>query len=156
MPQLAIETYCSQIFWVLLGFLAVYFFVSKIVAGEVESIFKQRSSYIDNLKSEIDNITSEAKKLEKESTAVLEDAEIAISEKESVIIASFREQNISEKERLYKDFSKKTLITSEKLSKEASDSFSEISGDIKFIVNAAIQSLNRNTSMEVRHNEYRR
>lgn len=150
MPQLAVDTYCSQIFWVLLGFLAVYLFVSKVVTGGVEGIFKQRSSYVDGLNSDTDNINSEAKKLEDDSAAALEDAEIASAERESALIASFREQSFLEKDRLYNDFARKSRLASAKLSKEASDSFVEISKDLGVLAGAAISSINRYAGKKVR------
>ena len=46
MPQLDISTFSSQVFWLALFFLAIYFVVSQIFAPKINAIFRERESKI--------------------------------------------------------------------------------------------------------------
>lgn len=152
MPQLAVETFFSQVFWVLLGFFAVYAFVSNVVTGGIESIFKSRSSYVDDLTSNTEQINTEVENLENASAIALENSEIASAAKESELIASFREQSIVEKDKLYNDFSTKSKLASAELSKAAETLFAEMSFEIEIFVAAAINSMNRSSEKNNKRN----
>lgn len=46
MPQLDVSTFSSQIFWLVIFFLAIYFVVSKIFSPKINIIFHERESKI--------------------------------------------------------------------------------------------------------------
>ena len=142
MPQLAIETYYSQIFWVLLGFAAVYTFVLCFTTDEIEQGLKNRALYIDELVDSTKQYHSEAEKLHHSSMIALENADIKAANSESRLIASFREKNIAEKNALYHDFSQRSKLESSAFTRLSNEAFIEISGDMDVIVSAAIDSLN--------------
>lgn len=141
MPQLDVGTFPSQIFWILLGFLAIYMFVSKVVTPSIEETFENRISHIDSLVNTANQLKSEVKKLENESFIALENAEIDSSAAESKLLASFREQSIKEKNTLFEMFSKKSIKESMKLSESVDKVFKEISGNIDNILDTAMKSV---------------
>jgi F-type H+-transporting ATPase subunit b len=141
MPQLDVGTFPSQIFWILIGFLAIYMFVSRVVTPSIEETFENRISHIDSLVNTATQLKIEAKKLENESFIALENAEIDSSSAESKLLTSFREQSIKEKNMLFEMFSRKSIKESMKLSESVDRVFNEISGNIDNIMDAAMKSV---------------
>jgi len=141
MPQLDVATFPSQIFWILLGFLAIYMFVSKVVTPSIEETFENRVAHIDSLVDTANQLKSEAKKLENEAFIALENAEIDSSAIEQKLLASFREHSIKEKSMLFKTFSKRSKKESVVLSESINNVFNEISENIDNILDAAMKSV---------------
>ena len=75
MPQLDKVTFFSQYFWLLIFFLAFYFFVLKIVLPTIVTIFKAR-------KKKLEAMATEVVDLKKEESSIL-------SNYDSVLIESF-------------------------------------------------------------------
>ncbi|MBR1734993.1 MAG: hypothetical protein IJ730_06060 [Alphaproteobacteria bacterium] len=138
MPQLAVETFPSQIFWILVGFFAIYAFMSFIIAPKIEETLENRASHIGLLVKRAERLEADAKGIEKNAQDALERAEIDISAAESKLISSLREQSIKEKETLYEIFSKESRKKSASLSEEADQCFLDIANDVDDIVNAAM------------------
>ena len=120
MPQLAVETFPSQIFWILVGFFAVYFFMSTVVAPNLEETLENREQHVGSLVKKAEKLNSDAQKIEKNAFDALERVEVDSAATESKLIASFREQSIKEKDALYKLFAKESRSKSELLA-EASE-----------------------------------
>ncbi|MBQ7674716.1 MAG: hypothetical protein IJT36_09475 [Alphaproteobacteria bacterium] len=142
MPQLAVETFPSQIFWVLIGFFAVYVFMSTVIAPKIEKTLENRSSHIGSLVKRAEQLENDAKIIEKNALDALERAEVDATTAESKLIASFREQSIKEKEALYEVFSKQSRSKSKLLSEEAEKCFADISNDMDDIISTAIHKIN--------------
>lgn len=142
MPQLAVETFPSQIFWVLIGFFAVYAFMSTVIAPKIEKTLENRSSHIGSLVKRAEQLENDAKIIEKNALDALERAEVDATTAESKLIASFREQSIKEKEALYEVFSKQSRSKSKLLSEEVEKCFADISNDMDDIISTAIHKIN--------------
>jgi F0F1-type ATP synthase membrane subunit b/b' len=141
LPQLAVETFPSQIFWTLLGFFAVYLFISFVVTPKIEKTLENRVSHIDNLVQDAQKLESEATALEHDSFIALENAEMDSAAAEAKLMAAFREQSIEEKDVLYSKFSRKSKTESDALSKSVAASFLKVSEDLEVILDAAMKSI---------------
>jgi F-type H+-transporting ATPase subunit b len=66
MPQFDFTTYSSQIFWLLICILAIYFAMAKIVLPRIADIFEQRKENIDDNLSNAKSLSDDAAKIEDE------------------------------------------------------------------------------------------
>lgn len=142
MPQLDFTTFPSQIFWILIGFLMVYYFVSRVVTPDLEDILKNRASHVDELLQNAKQLKEEAESLEKNSLIAMENAGIEMSSIESEMLSSFMNQSMSEKNTLYSMFSEKSKAESLELSKSANDVANHISNSIDVIIDDIIDKIN--------------
>jgi F0F1-type ATP synthase membrane subunit b/b' len=141
LPQLAVETFPSQVFWVLFGFFAVYVFVSNVLTPQIEETLENRISHIEALVNNAKQLETESKKLEQDAFIALEDAEIESAAAETKLMTSFREQSIKEKNMLYDMFSKKSKAESRILSTSVDNVFAEISDNLDGILDLAMKSI---------------
>lgn len=142
MPQLAVETFPSQIFWILVGFFAVYFFMSTVVAPNIEETLENREQHVGSLVKKAEKLNSDAQKIEKNAFDALERVEVDSAATESKLIASFREQSIKEKDALYKLFAEESRSKSELLAEASEKCFNDVVNDIEDIVQAAMLKIN--------------
>ena len=142
MPQLAVETFPSQIFWILVGFFAVYFFMSTVVAPNLEETLENREQHVGSLVKKAEKLNSDAQKIEKNAFDALERVEVDSAATESKLIASFREQSIKEKDALYKLFAEESRSKSELLAEAYEKCFNDVVNDIEDIVQAAMLKIN--------------
>jgi len=141
MPQLVTSTFPSQIFWVLLGFCFVYCFVSLVFTPKIEKVLRDREFYIDGFSRDARRLADEAEKLEKDSVAELENAQISASEAEAKLVSALREQNFREKELLYGLFSQKSKEESDLLIRSSEKVFEEVSRDMDKLVDRALAGI---------------
>ena len=141
MPQLAVETFPSQIFWILVGFAIVYFFMARVVTPNIQETLRNRSAHIDELLSAARQLSSEAEKLEKTAAANLENAEMESVAAEAELMTKFRERSVKEKEELYELYSDKSKQESASISKSAHETFREISEHMDEILDSAVKSI---------------
>ncbi len=66
MPQFDFTTYSSQIFWLLICILAIYFAMAKIVLPRIADIFEQRKENIDDNLSNAKSLSGDRAKIEDE------------------------------------------------------------------------------------------
>lgn len=142
MPQLAVETFPSQIFWILVGFFAVYIFMSTVVAPDLEKTLENRAHHIGSIVKKAEELNSSAQKIEKDAFDMLERAEVDSAAAESKLIASFREQSMKEKDALYKIFAKESRSKSELVTEASEKCFNDIANDIDEVVQAAMLKIN--------------
>jgi F-type H+-transporting ATPase subunit b len=141
LPQLAVENFPSQIFWILVGFAIIYIFVSQVVTPGIERILGNRVSHIEDLVKNAKDLNSEAEKLEHEAFVSLENAAIEAEAAESKLISCFREQSIAEKKALYEVFSQESRRESELLTKTAADLFEKMSAEIEDVTDLAMKRI---------------
>lgn len=127
MPQLATETFVSQIFWVLCGFALVYLFVSRVAFPELQDIMRNRITHIESLLKSAETTKNEAEELERESRIALENARFDATAKESQLMADFIEKSIEQKNDFYKRFDRESKEKSEELEVAVAQAFQEIS-----------------------------
>jgi F-type H+-transporting ATPase subunit b len=99
MPQFDFTTYSSQIFWLLICILAIYFTMAKIILPRIADIFEQRKENIDdnlsNAKSINDDVVKIKDEIKKLRSKILEEykQKIELSAKE---INQLREEKNSQ------------------------------------------------------------
>lgn len=84
MPQLDPTTFASQIFWLAVVFLALYFVIWKVALPKVARVLEERQGHIDEL-------LDKASKLKDEAAAVLADYEKARADAQAQAQALLRE-----------------------------------------------------------------
>ena len=82
MPQLDISTYSSQIFWLVVTFVVLYFLLWKVALPKVAEVLSQRQSRIDQDLTSASNLKQEAEKILADYEARLAEAK---SEAQSVM-----------------------------------------------------------------------
>jgi len=148
LPQLAVATYPSQIFWILIGFLFFYLFVSKVAIPGLQEIMKSRATHVESILKAASLLKDEAEKLESSSRIALENAQIEASAKENKLMADFREKTISQRNAFYERMTRESAEKSVALAKAANEAFSAISQSSDEIVNRAIKVLSKEVSNE--------
>jgi F0F1-type ATP synthase membrane subunit b/b' len=123
------------------GFFLVYGFVSRVLVPKMEQIFSDRNFYTDGVQKMASQLKDEADKIERESAATLENAQIEIAGVESGIISDLRERSQKEKEKLHKLFSEKSKKESDLLAQASEKIFSDVSDNLDETVDAAMRSI---------------
>ena len=141
MPQLAVETFPSQIFWILIGFCLVYFFISKVVTPNIEETLQNRAAHVDDLLNAAKQLRSEADQLENDALVALENAELESAAAESELITAYRDRALKEKEELYTLFTEKSKEESASLEESSEKTFKEISENADEILDAALKKV---------------
>jgi len=141
LPQLAVATYPSQIFWILIGFLFFYLFVSKVAIPGLQEIMKSRATHVESILRAASLLKDEAEKLESSSRIALENAQIEASTKENKLMADFREKTIMQRDAFFERMTRESAEKSEALSKAADDAFFAISQSSDEIVERAVRVL---------------
>ena len=149
MPQLDVSTYPSQIFWVLVGFLLFYRFVSTVAIPGIQEIMRNRATHVESLLKAASSLKEEAEKLESASRIALENAQIEAATKETKLMADFREKTISQRNAFYERMATESAEKSVALEKAADEAFFVISQSSDEIVNRAIEVLSHGV-----HNEH--
>jgi F-type H+-transporting ATPase subunit b len=129
-PQLEVETFASQIFWVMAGFLAVYLFVSRMAAPGMTGVMEDRNRYLDGMTTAADRAAAEARALEESCEIAKENAAMDSYAQELKLKSSFLEQTIREKEMLREVFAKKMKAESLELKRCCDDVYEEIVGNM--------------------------
>lgn len=143
MPQLAVETYPSQIFWVLVGFALVYLFVSRIAVPGLQEIVRTRAAHVESILKSAEQLKNEADRLERESQISLENAQLDASAKESRLMSDFREKSLAQKEDFFKRMARESREKSEALTKAADEAFKAVSASTDEIVDQAVRIMSR-------------
>lgn len=141
MPQFAVETFSSQVVWVLVGFFAIYIFVSFFVTPNLQKTFSDRERKIGGLLGRSDELNSAAQKVSDETQTILEKSRVEVAAVESKLISSLQCQNIKEKEKLELVFQEESRKESEKLARLSEECFGEIAGEVGGIVRVAVRKL---------------
>jgi F-type H+-transporting ATPase subunit b len=138
LPQLDVGTFPSQIFWILIGFLLVYLFISRKVAPEIEQTFRTRADHLNDLSKRAQRLKSEAEKLESDSRIALESAHLNFSANELKLISVFQEQSKREKASLETSFAQKSQKELQALAKSSSAAFDDVCCNIDGILEIAL------------------
>lgn len=141
MPQFDFATYPSQIFWFLLCFIALYFYISRIIIPRVKDIIANRKTVIDTDLSSFEEFDKQIKSIEEESGKITADAEIqykdliakaasdAKKEKE-MQIEKFKEDSEKLIEKSRSDVKKLVAKSEEKIEKVVSEISEVIEGKL--------------------------
>jgi F-type H+-transporting ATPase subunit b len=141
LPQLDTSTFASQIFWVLIGFLLVYLFVSKIFVPKIEMILQNRDVYVDGMLAMAHQLKNKAALIEDDAVVILEDAKIDVEAAEAESLAIFRERNLREKKSLYSLFSKKSKRESDILKNSAQEAYANVGDQMDELMSLAMANI---------------
>lgn len=137
MPQFAVETFPSQIFWVIFGFFAIYLFMSFYVTPNLQKTLRDRDAHVGALVGEAESVGEKAKKMEEEARIALKKAETDSALVESKLIASFKEESTREQQALIDFFSEESQKKSHELALSSDECFAALREDSADIVDAA-------------------
>lgn len=134
MPQFAVETFSSQIFWLLIGFFIVWGFLSFFVVPNLQQTLESREQHVGSIVQKAETLSSQAKKVEQNAEDALEKVEIESAAMESKLIASFHDQSVREKDDLNRIFSDESQRESTILLGSSEKCFKEIADDMDGIL----------------------
>ena len=103
MPQLDLNTWASQIFWLIIAFTAMYVLMSTLVLPRMSSIVQRREQKIsgdlkraEELRHEAQNIleeyTESLQEARAEALSIIAEATVKINEEQNARIADFKEK----------------------------------------------------------------
>lgn len=143
MPQLASETFASQIFWVLLGFALVYFFVSSVVFPGLQGIMRNRAAHIESLLKSAETVRREVDDIERELRNALETAQMEATRKESQLMSDFLERSRKQKIAFSERMNRESKERSKALEESAATAFQEVLKSSDDFVAQALQAMSR-------------
>lgn len=118
MPQLDPSTYVSQIFWLILSFLSLWFVMSWFIVPKIEDIIKQRRQKIDGYIQKAESINQQAlqslEKYQKALNKAKSEADIAIKQNKEELDKTIK----AKKEEIDELLSKKIAESEYTLAKE--------------------------------------
>lgn len=141
MPQFAVETFSSQIFWVLMGFFAIYVFMSFYTEPNLQKTLDERENCVNSLVNEAGEIGEHARSIEKGAEEALKKAEMDFAVTESKLLASFKEQSSKEKEALFEVFSQESRKKSADLALSSEECFQLLQNSSEEMVRVATQKI---------------
>lgn len=148
MPQLATETFASQIFWVLLGFALVYLFVSTVAFPELHDIMRNRVVHIESLFKSAEKTKSEATEIERQSRMELENAQLDASTKEAQLMSEFLEKSRAQKATFQERINRESRNKAKELEEDVSKTFQEICSSSDDLVEQAVKRISRGSRSE--------
>lgn len=135
MPQLDTSTYLSQIFWLLLTFLSLWFVMSWFIIPRIEDIMEQRRQKIDGFIQKAEKINKQAlqslDKYEKALKKAKEKANLRIKQNKTDLVKTISEKHaeiedilnrkIADNEYMLEKQRQETLETVEQISELLAD-----------------------------------
>lgn len=143
MPQFAVETFSSQIFWVLFGFLAIYLFMSFYVTPDLQKTLNERDDYVNSLVGQASEMNGSAKDIEIRAEETLKEAERGFTVTESKLIASFKEQSSKRKKFLDGVFTEESRKRSADLASSSEECFRFFQESSEDMIAAAARKVSR-------------
>lgn len=141
MPQLDTNFFLPQIFWILIGFVLVYAFVSNVAAPKLQKLLDERSGYVNKLDSRAQMLAVEAEKLTKESRSELQKVQDEALRSEAAFAMKLSREGELFKKDLRLKYAEKIDEKSRELKKQSDGVFQEISTDIDSIVADAANAI---------------
>ena len=131
LPQLVVSTFPSQIFWVLVGFLCVFIFMTAIVSPRLQNTLDQRKCHLDRMCSEAAKLQNESLKLSEAAQQELNDAYAEVVESEKAIESQLKCRSQKKKDEVYQN----------SLVKMFCDAFAEVSSDVDGVIDLALEKV---------------
>ena len=146
LPQLATETFASQIFWVVLGFFCVYGFMHCFAVPKLRKILEERQFYVDDLVKTAELFEKESLKIEKESKDLLAETRRKILEEETKVIEEMESASMKEKKRISNDILGRAKEEVASLDANSEEVFNEVSRDIDNLLDLALNKVRSHKS----------
>ncbi|MBO4405422.1 MAG: hypothetical protein J5821_01695 [Alphaproteobacteria bacterium] len=141
LPQLASETFPSQIFWVVLGFFCVYGFMSFFAAPRLKKILDQRRSHVDNLLDIARRFSEKSEKIEQEANDLLAKTKQDIYADEAKLIEELEKKSSEEKQKISEEILRRTKSEIALLNASSEEVFKEVSADLDQFLDLALQKM---------------
>lgn len=146
LPQLATETFASQIFWVVLGFFCVYGFMHCFAVPKLRKILEERQLYVDDLVKTAELFEKESLKIEKESKDLLSETRRKILEEETKVVEEMESANREEQKRISNDILYRSKKEVASLDTDTEEVFNEVSRDIDDFLDLALNKVRSHKS----------
>lgn len=146
LPQLAAETFPSQIFWVVLGFFCVYGIMAFFTVPRLKKILDQRRSYVDNLLDIAKRFNEKSERLEREATDLLAKTKQEIYCDEAKLIEELEKKSSEEKQKISEEILRHTKSEIASLSASSEEVFIEVSADLDQFLDLALQKMENQKS----------
>lgn len=143
LPQLATETFISQIFWVVLGFFCVYGLMHFFAVPKLKRILEDRQGYVDELVNSAKLFEEESKKIEKESEELLSETRKKILSEETKFVEKIENASMEEKKKIANDILKRTEEEIVLLDADTDQVFKEVSADLDVLLDLASDKVRR-------------
>ncbi len=138
LPQLAVSTFPSQIFWVLLGFICVFTFMSLLVSPKLRSTLENRSNYIDNLLKEAEVLKKETDIIVSSSLEEFNQSKQSIIQAENDLSNELKKKNSKKKRELYKNSLDRLQNEKEKIKEMSEKTLNELSANLDDLISLAM------------------
>lgn len=146
LPQLAAETFPSQIFWVILGFFCVYGIMAFFAVPKLRKILDKRENHINGLLDIAEKLGEKSVKIEKESSELLSKTKQEIFDAETELIEELEKRNSKEKQRLSEEILENTSREISSLKVSSEEAFRDISSDLDELLDLALQKIGNRKS----------
>ncbi len=138
LPQLAVSTFPSQVFWVLLGFICVFTFMSLLVSPKLRSTLENRNNYIDNLLKKAEALKKETDIIVSSSLEEFNQSKQSIIQAENDLSNELKKKNSKKKRELYKNSLDRLQNEKEKIKEMSEKTLNELSANLDDFINLAM------------------
>ena len=141
LPQLATETFPSQIFWVVLGFFCVYGVMAFFAVPKLKRILDSRENHINDLLDVAEKLNEKSAKIEKESNELLSKTKQEILDTELRLVEKLEKKSSEEKQRLSEEILENANNEMASLKVSSEEVFKDISSDLDELLDLALQKI---------------
>lgn len=138
LPQLAVSTFPSQVFWVLAGFACVYLFMQYFAVPRLRQALKTREQYLQTMQEKTEYLVFETEQLERAAQAKLDGVKAETTARETQLIAELETYHAERQEALRREFEATMQRELAQLKRSSETVFEEIASNCSAIVDEAV------------------
>ncbi len=138
LPQLAVSTFPSQVFWVLAGFACVYLFMQYFAVPRLRQALKAREQYLQTMQEKTEYLVFETEQLERAAQAKLDGVKAETTARETQLIAELETYHAERQEALRREFEATMQKELAQLKRSSETVFEEIASNCSAIVDEAV------------------
>ncbi len=138
LPQLAVSTFPSQVFWVLAGFACVYLFMQYFAVPRLRQALKTREQYLQTMQEKTEYLVFETEQLERAAQAKLDGVKAETTARETQLIAELETYHAERQEALRREFEATMQKELAQLKRSSETVFEEIASNCSAIVDEAV------------------
>lgn len=138
LPQLAVRTFPSQVFWVLAGFACVYLFMQYFAVPRLRQALKTREQYLQTMQEKTEYLVFETEQLERAAQAKLDGVKAETTARETQLIAELETYHAERQEALRREFEATMQKELAQLKRSSETVFEEIASNCSAIVDEAV------------------
>ena len=138
LPQLAVSTFPSQVFWVLAGFACVYLFMQYFAVPRLRQALKTREQYLQTMQEKTEYLVFETEQLERAAQAKLDGVKAETTARETQLISELETYHAERQEALRREFEATMQRELAQLKRSSETVFEEIASNCSAIVDEAV------------------